>query len=95
MTCPDEDETVVPFESSGGTFPLTIQSDGIIVNTISYNQTSSGVYATTYTDGNGNLHQDTLQVIGTDIIQGEKILDLASPICTLNVPFRLTLVSAN
>ncbi len=93
LTCPDSTE--VPFESTGGTFPLTIQSDGIIVNTISYNQTSPGVYQATYTDGNGNLHQDTLQVVGTDRIQGEKILDLVSPICTLNVPFQITLISGN
>lgn len=91
LTCPDGTE--VPFRSTGGTFPLTVQSDGIRVNTISYNQTSAGVYRATYSDENNNLNQDTLQVVATDRIVGEKVLDLANPVCTLNVPFSLTLVS--
>ena len=91
LTCPDGTE--VPFRSTSGTFPLTVQSDGIRVNTISYNLTSVGVYRATYSDENNNLHQDTLQIVASDRIVGEKVLDLNSPVCTLNVPFSLTLIS--
>ena len=90
LTCPDGTE--VPFQSTGASSNLVVQSDGIQWSNLSYNRTADGIYQTTYTDGDGNLHQDTLQVIATDLIEGEKILDLVSPVCTLNVPFQLRLV---
>ena len=90
LSCPDGTE--VPFTSTGGASPIIVQAEGIAWNTTTYTQTATGVYIATYADGNSNLHQDTLQVISPDFIQGEKVLDLVSPICTLNVPFTLTLV---
>lgn len=89
LNCPDG--TNVPFTSTGGTSPISIQAESLRWNNTIYTRTTAGVYTTSYSDGNGNLHQDTLQVISPDFIEGEKVLDLVSPICTLNVPFTLTL----
>lgn len=90
LSCPDG--TVVPFESSGVPGHVQAQAETLLWGVTRFNQVSPGIYSATYSDANGNLHQDTLQVITPDFMQGEKVIDLASPICSLTAPFTLQLV---
>ncbi len=92
MTCPDG--TVIPFESDGLTGEIRVQADGLTWHGTYYTEVSQGVYTAAYDDGVGNLHQDSLQVIAGDRIEGEQIIDFVNPICTLHVPFRIQLLSA-
>ncbi|MBZ0303563.1 MAG: SH3 domain-containing protein [Anaerolineae bacterium] len=92
LTCPDG--TVVPFESTGASSAITVTGETLRWNAARYTQTTTGVYHSSYADDLGNLHQDTLQVIAPDRIVGEKVLDLASRACTLNVGFQLQLINA-
>lgn len=92
LVCPDG--TVVPFETTGATSAITVTDETLAWNQVTYIQSTPGIYRSSYIDGSGNLHQDTLQVIAPDRIIGEKILDLVNPVCTLNVGFLLQLVSA-
>lgn len=92
LACPDG--TIVPFESTGATSFVRATSESLEWNATRYPQTTAGVYRSSYLDGDGNLHQDTLQVVAPDRIIGEKVLDLVNPVCTLNVGFGLQLVSA-
>lgn len=89
LACPDG--TVVPFESTGAASTIAVSAESLSWNATRYNESTPGVYRAAYTDSSGNLHQDTLQVIAPDRIIGEKILDLDSPACTLNVGFQLQL----
>ena len=91
LTCPDG--TVVPFTTTGGVSFVQADSESLFWNATSYQQTAPGIYRGSYTDGDGNLHQDTLQVVAADRIVGEKVLDLINPTCTLNVGFRLQLTT--
>jgi hypothetical protein len=91
LTCPDG--TAVPFTSTDNASVLQVQAEAIVWGATTYSQSTVGVYEATYADGNGNLHQDTLQVVAPDFIQGEKVLDLVQPVCTLTVAFSLSLVS--
>jgi hypothetical protein len=77
----------------GGASFVQADSETLYWNATGYQQTAPGVYRGSYVDGNGNLHQDTLQVIAADRIIGEKVLDLVNPVCTLNVGFRLQLAT--
>ncbi len=90
LACPDG--TTVPFESTGIPGPVAVTPESLTWNLTTYAQSTPGIYRSSYVDGSGNLHQDTLQVIAPDRIVGEKILDLNSPVCTLNVGFQLQLV---
>lgn len=91
LTCPDGTE--VPFVSDNTPATITVQDEGLQLSGVFYQARGNGIYRTTYTDGNGNLHQDTLTVQSLDFINGEKVLDLVSPVCTLTVPFSLSLIS--
>jgi hypothetical protein len=91
LTCPDG--TVVPFESTGALSTIQVDDETLRWNANQYIMTTAGVYRSSYTDQSGNLHQDTLQVLAPDRIRGEKIIDLASPVCTLDVGFSLQLVT--
>lgn len=91
LTCPDG--TNVPFESTGAPSVLTVESESLTWNAARYTRSTPGIYRANYVDSSGNLHQDTLQVIAADRIIGEKVLDLISPVCTLNVGFQLQLAS--
>jgi hypothetical protein len=94
MTCPDN--TVFTFESSG--LPGAIQvADGgaaIIWGGGTYTRTSQGVYTRAYIDVNSNLIQDTMVVNSPDSITGESVIEVATTVCTLTVPFSLQLASA-
>jgi hypothetical protein len=90
LICPDG--TAVPFESTGVPGTVEITDENLIWNLTAYTMSTAGIYRSNYVDESGNLHQDTLQVIAPDRILGEKILDLNSPVCTLNVGFQLQLV---
>lgn len=82
--------------SAGVAATIRRQPDGgLLWNNTPYAQVSPGVYTATYTDGNGNLHQDTLYVNRPDWIEGEKTIDMVSPVCTVTVTFRIRLVSAS
>lgn len=88
LTCPDG--TVVPFESSGALSVIQIADGGAtIVWGGAYKRQSDGVYTRSYVDVNGNLYQDTLNVVSPTSIVGESVIDFAATICTLNVPFSL------
>lgn len=91
LVCPATG-AVVPFVSTAQTSALQATEDSLMWGGIRYNETSTGVYRATYVDPDGNLHQDTLQVLGLDLIIGEKVLDLVNPVCTLDVSFRLQLI---
>jgi uncharacterized protein YgiM (DUF1202 family) len=91
LTCPDESQ--VPFETTGIPGALTLGNETLTWGGTQYTRQTPGVYTATYVDMNGNLHQDTLQVIAADRIEGEKVLELVDRICTLNVPFSLQLQS--
>lgn len=88
LTCPDG--RVVPFESSGQPVSIAISDDG---NTLTwgnpYSRVADGVYAVTRLDDNGNLLQETLTVLSSTAIRGEMVIDFATTICTLTVPFSL------
>ena len=89
--CPDG--TVIPFESAGETGAIRLEEGGFTWHDTDYNQIATGVYTANYIADDGNAHLDTLQVIARDYVEGEKIIDLSNPICTLTVPFTLQLVS--
>lgn len=94
MACPDG--TVFPFETVG--IPSAIQvADGgatILWGGGAFSRSAEGVYTRAYIDSSSNLIQDTLVVNGRDSISGESVIDVATTICTLTVPFSLQLVSA-
>jgi len=93
LTCDDPENTVISFESSGVPNTLTITPDGstFTFGGATYTRSEPSVYTNTYIDGNGNLHQDTLTVQSLDRINGLKIVDYATVVCSLEVPFSLTL----
>lgn len=93
LTC--EDGTSVPFTSSNEPGTIAVQEDSLALSGLRYNEVSNGVYRVSYSDAAGNLHQDTLQVVAPDRIDGTKQLELVDPVCTLNVPFRLQLIRAS
>lgn len=94
MACPDS--TVFNFESSGTPGAIQVADGGaaIIWGGGTYTRTSDGVYTRAYIDVNSNLIQDTMVVNSPDSISGEAVIDVATTVCTLTVPFSLQLVSA-
>lgn len=92
LTCPDG--TVFRFESSGTPSGLQVVGSGeaLVWGGGTFNRTAAGVYTRAYIDDNSNLIQDTLRVQGFDRISGESVVDVATTVCTLNVPFTLTRV---
>jgi uncharacterized protein YraI len=95
LTCPDG--TSVPFESTGGAASITVTDDGsaIFYAGSQYNRAQTSVYTRAFIDDNGNLHQDTLTVASQGSIQGQKVIEFSSIVCTLTVPFSLSLVGAS
>jgi hypothetical protein len=91
---PCADSTEVPFESADVPSEIRTEEEALIWNTTRYARITTGVYTASFVDGDRNLHQDTLQVLAADRIAGEKVIDFINPVCTLNVPFSLQLVSA-
>lgn len=94
MACPDN--TVFNFESSGLPGGIQVADGGaaIIWGGGTYTRTSQGVYTRAYIDVNSNLIQDTMVVNSPDSITGESVIEVATTVCTLTVPFSLRLVSA-
>lgn len=92
LVCPDG--SVIPFESTDIPGSVEAVADALLWAGTRYSLSTPSVYQATFTDAGGNLHQDTLQVINPDYMQGEKVIDLASRVCTLTVPFSLSLVSS-
>lgn len=90
--CPDG--TIIPFESAGETGAIALKEGGFTWHNTDYNQIGIGVYTANYVGGDGNPNADTLQVVARDYIEGEKIIDLFNPVCTLTIPFSLQLTSA-
>lgn len=71
---------------------ITVQSDSITLSGLRFNQSTPGVYSASYADSVGNLITDTLQVVNSTTIVGERTIDLLMPTCTLNVSFVLSRV---
>jgi hypothetical protein len=95
LTCPDG--TLVPFESTGALSTISVEDDGTALfwDAGEYIRRSPGIYIRAFIDGEGNLHQDTLTVTALDRIEGEKVVDFAAAVCSLDVPFRLQLVTTS
>lgn len=89
------DGTEIPVESLGQNAIIRVdpQADALIYSGLQFNQSTEGVYNASYTDSSSNLIQDTLQVVSTDRIVGDRVVDFLSPICTLNLSFTLQLVT--
>lgn len=92
LTCPDGE--VVTFVAGGENASISFQDGAIIVSGLRYAEVSPGVYFASYQDSIG-LHQDTLEVVSSDRILGDKTLDLLDNDCTLNVPFSYQLLAGN
>jgi len=90
LTCPDGE--VVEFVSGEELAQISAEEGALVVSGLRYGEVSTGVYSASYADEVG-LHQDTLEVISTDVILGDKTLDFLDRDCTLNVPFRYDLVA--
>lgn len=93
LTCPDG--SVVPFATTAQASALQTTEDSLTYGGVRYSEVSTGVYTANYVDAQGSFHQDTLRVLGFDLIVGEKVLDLVTPVCTLDVSFRLQLVGTD
>lgn len=93
MLCPDG--TAINFEG-GGINPVYVENDGetLVLPTGRLTRTATGVYGQVYTDGNGNLHRDTVQVTSLDRMVGEAQIDFVALNCSLTVPFEMRLVGA-
>jgi len=89
LTCPDGE--IVNFVSTGQNATISFQEGAIVVSGLRYGEVSPGVYFASYQDSVG-LHQDTLEVVSSDRILGDKTLDLLDRDCTLNVPFSYQLI---
>jgi len=94
LTCPDGSE--VTFASGGTPGRISVADNGssIAWSDVTYTQVSTGIYSASFVDANGNLHQDTLTVQSLDRINGQKVVDYATTVCTLEVPFSLQLVGS-
>jgi hypothetical protein len=91
LTCPDG--TIVPFRSSGVPGQLLVNQDGSILNWGGdFGRIGDGVYARSYIDAEGNLYQDTLNVVAVDAISGTSQIEFSERVCSLTVPFTLTFV---
>ena len=94
LTCPDGSE--VTFASGGTPGRISVANDGssITWSDVTYTRAGTGAYSASFVDANGNLHQDTLTVQSLDRISGQKVVDYATTVCTLEVPFSLRLVGS-
>ncbi|MBI5929585.1 MAG: SH3 domain-containing protein [Chloroflexi bacterium] len=91
MACPDG--TTISFEGSGLN-SVTIQDSGasLVLSIGEFTRVAEGQYRRIYTDDTGNLHRDTLQVEGPDLINGEAVIEFSELDCTLTAPFSLLLL---
>lgn len=90
-TC--SDGTEVTFQSAGVGASISAEADAIVISNVRYAEVSNGVYSATYSDSNGNLFQDTIQLISSDRLAGDRIIDFSNPICTLTISFTFQLSS--
>ncbi|MEL7434339.1 MAG: hypothetical protein AAFN11_10375, partial [Chloroflexota bacterium] len=88
--CSDGSE--VDSVSAGINAVITVQSDSITLSGLRFNQSTAGVYSASYADSVGNFITDTLQVVNSTTIVGERTIDLLTPPCTLNLSFVLSRV---
>jgi hypothetical protein len=91
--CSDGSE--VTFENDGTLATITPQLDALNVSGFLYPQVAEGVYRGSYADSSGNLIQDTLQVVRTDRITGERTIDFIRPACTITISFTFQLIAPN
>ncbi|MGJ3240823.1 MAG: SH3 domain-containing protein [Anaerolineae bacterium] len=87
------DGTEVQFESAGISPSVSAETDAIVISGLRYTQISQGVYSASYTDGSGNLFQDIVQIIASDRLVGERVIDFNNPICTITISFSIQLGS--
>lgn len=89
--CSDGSEVIL---QSAGINPLiSAEADAIVISGFRFPQVTDGVYSASYLDNNGNVIQDTIQVISSDRIIGDRTIDLSNPICSLTVSFTIQLVA--
>ena len=81
------DGTEVPIRSAGVGASISAEADAIVVSGVRYTQVSDRVYSAVYSDSNGNLFQDTIQIVSSDRIVGDRIIDFANPLCSLTITF--------
>lgn len=86
-TC--SDGTDVTLASAGVAPSVIAETDAIVISGLRFPEVSDGVYRASYTDPSGNLITDTLQVVSSERISGERVFDLINPICTLTVSFSI------
>jgi hypothetical protein len=91
QTCPNGQR--IPFETTGANNAISMSGNNIIRAGIPYVFNGTN-YEGAYTDAQGNLHQVTLTVDSPDHMTGQDIIDFATIVCTLTVPFTMTLTSA-
>ena len=87
--CSDGSEIIL--ESAGIAPTISAEADAIVVSGLRFAEATEGVYRANYVDGSNNLIQDTLQVVASDRIIGDRTIDFAQPVCTLNVSFSIQL----
>lgn len=87
--CSDGSEVVL--DSAGIAPTISAEADAIVVSGLRFAEVTEGVYRASYVDNSNNLIQDTLQVIASDRIIGDRTIDFSQPICTLNVSFTIHL----
>lgn len=90
LICSDGSE--VTLDTTGVPATITPQLDAINFSGLLFPEVAEGVYRLNYTDGSGNLVQDTLQLVSTDRITGERTIDLLQPVCTVTFSFTLQLI---
>ncbi|MEL6309656.1 MAG: hypothetical protein AAFQ52_16060, partial [Chloroflexota bacterium] len=71
--CSDGSE--VDSVSAGINAVITVQSDSITLSGLRFNQSTAGVYSASYADSVGNFITDTLQVVNSTTIVGERTID--------------------
>jgi|GEM_PF-4101925 len=89
--CSDGSE--VTLATAGVNPTVTAEADALVISGLRFPQTTPGVYRGSYLDNNGNVIQDTFQVVSSDRIIGDRIIDLSNPICSLTVSFSIQLVA--
>ncbi len=83
------DDTEVTFQSAGVAAIVSAEADAVVISGVRYTELSDRVYSAVYSDTNGNLFQDTIQITSSDRIIGDRIIDFANPICTITISFVL------
>jgi hypothetical protein len=89
LICPDG--TTITYASAGIAASIEPQIDSLIVSGLRYNEIAPGVYSASYSDASGNFNRDTLRVVNSSRISGDRTIDMATSNCTLSVNYHYEL----